>query len=132
MSDSQFKDMHWTQVRKLVEQNGGEWVNVESGIEFLEARLQSQEPASTEETGLTMSDTVEGPDENAQAMAGSAVLDAPLSGPAGPLSGPAGDIPVFDNNLPYGEVFGTCNARFLQNGHHFGPGGEFIKPEDVK
>jgi hypothetical protein len=33
------ESMHWKQVRKLVEDNGGEWVNKPKGIEFLKQKI---------------------------------------------------------------------------------------------
>jgi len=101
MSDSEYENMHWKQLKKLVEQNGGEWSNVEAGVDFLENLLLHE------------------PD---------------VVGPPRPEdSAPKQDgVPVLDKEAPFGEIFGTCTARFMQNGHYFGPAGEYIKPENVK
>lgn len=96
-----YDDMHWKQLKKLVEERGGEYISKEDAVLFL----------------------------NAEPVVAEVVVEAAAVAEVAVTAEPVEEM-VFDKRQPYGEVSGRIEgypgARFTQNGVFFNSQGKRI------
>lgn len=113
---SQYTEMHWTAVKRLVEANGGEWSNVKAGIEFLEDKETEAEPepAVVDNTPLGWDNQAGEPEEPEAPVAEAPEVDISADG--------------FKPKEPYGAVCGidVGNAKYHQNGKFYDVNGKQV------
>lgn len=113
MTLEELKSMHWSQLKKMVEDNGGQWETKEKAVQFLvDAGLTSGDEGTNDEGGeeVTEKPSADVPVvkvEVAPKTKAKVVLDR---------SKPFGDV--------YGEVEGYPTARYSQGEHLFNAAGE--------
>lgn len=117
MSGSQYDDMTWQAIKKLVIANGGDWTNVKDGVAFLEAKEAETEAPAAIDDGKPL-----GWDNQAGEPAPEPVPVAKDEGKDITAGG-------FNPDEPYGEVCGIDigNAKYYQNGQHYDANGNPVK-----
>ena len=141
------EDMHWTQLKKKVEDAGGTWTNVADAIEFLNGGAVQSDDSGEDETdsaddGLIdvqekendiESDDDLTPDQLAERMVELKERERILDEKEAELeqkemsSGPV----RFNRNAYYTEVGGDTRAKYLQKGVYFDHAGKVVPESEA-
>lgn len=110
MNEEELKALHWTQLKKLCEDNGLEYKGKDEAV----AALLALNPPATDPINPPSDETPpdQPPSDDEQAE------DPAETGPRLNMRRPYGEI--------YGEVEGAPNARYTQDGHLFDASGSKV------
>lgn len=112
MTLEELKSMHWSQLKKMVEDNGGQWETKEKAVQFLV------------DAGLTSGD--EGADDAGEESTEEPSADVPVVKVEVAQKTKAKGF--LDRSKPFGEIFGEIEgyptARYSQGEHLFNSSGE--------
>jgi len=100
-----YDQMHWKKLKALVEEKGGEWIDKESALKFLDS-IEVDEDIKKDDEDIVKEDIT--PDEQVS------------------------NDPVLNLDEYYSTASGDTNIRYTQNGHAFDCVKAYIDPEDIE
>lgn len=120
MTLDEIKSLHWSQLKKMVEEAGGQYENKEKSIQFL---IDAGAVTGGEETANQGDESTDADKAPEDLPTLKVTDDAPAAKPKAKTSS------VFlDKSRPFGEIFGEIEgfptARFSQGEHFFNSQGE--------